>query len=127
MNTPVNTQKLANWLITKASQSEKFLTPRKLKALIVQAEMVFERKFDSQLVNEPLDCNESGPFFLSLLHEYKEKPELGIIEFPSRRQPPLEPDEDLETFLNNFWKTYSKYNDRQLERFILRNISECEE
>lgn len=109
-------QKLAHWFILKSKEEAKPLTPVKLMKLAVCACYEYLHLYKEPLLNESLEARETGPVVPSLYHEYKDKGGNEFIENPSRRQTPLEPDEDLENFLNRIWKEYGKYTGRQLDR-----------
>lgn len=109
-------QKLAHWFIQKSKEEAKPLTPAKLMKLAVCAYCEYMRQYKEPLLNESLEARENGPVVPSLYHEYKDKGDNEPIENPSRRQSPLEPDEELENFLNRIWKEYGKYTGRQLDR-----------
>lgn len=116
----ITSQKLAYWFITKAESCNSPLTPAKLMHLAVLACHECLRDFDEPLMNESTEAWENGPVLPTLYHEYKDHGFFSIIEHPSRRQSPPEPNEQLEAFLNSIWDKYYKYTARQLTRASMR-------
>lgn len=112
----VTSQKLAYWFIVKAEATERQLTPSKLMQLVILASHEYLRDFGEPLMNEAAEAWENGPVLPTLYHEYKEQGFFAPIEHASRRQTPLEPDEQLENFLSCIWDKYDKYTARQLVR-----------
>lgn len=113
----VTTQKLSHWFIQKAKEEGRLLVPSRLMSLLCLSCWRRLAESETPLMNESVEAWERGPVIPSVFHEYKDQGEV-LIENPSRRQPPLEPDEDLEGFLNRIWGLYGRYTARQLSRVV---------
>lgn len=116
MANSVTTQKLCNWFIQQASQAGVLLTPVKLNHLVILTDWWYLHKTGGFLINEKTEAWLSGPILPSIYHEYKDQSPYSTIEYPSRRQPPLEEDTDIFPFLEHIWKRYAKYTAQQLSR-----------
>ncbi len=116
----ITSQKLAYWFITKAESIDRPLTPAKLIHLSVLACHEYLRDFGIPLMNESTEAWENGPVLPTLYHEYKEQGFCHPIEHTSRRQSPLEHDDQIEAFLESIWNKYDKYTARQLARASTR-------
>ncbi len=114
----ITTQKLCNWFIQQAVATGKPLTPAKLNHLAILTNWWYLHRNGDFLLNETVEAWPQGPVLPNIYHEYKEESPLTPIEYPSRRQPPLEP-EELEAvapFLSYIWNLYAKYTAQQLTR-----------
>lgn len=112
----ITTQKLCHWFIQQANENGTPVTPVKLNHLVILASWWYRYKTGEPLIAETPEAWSSGPVLTSIHHEYKDQPAYSVIEYPSRRQPPLEDEEQTIPFLQEIWQLYGKYTGQQLTR-----------